>query len=89
MYILGYPTGYSQPNFPIKWSQKVAMVWCGDHHGENLPETRTDISGSSCQRPSNRRRHAAVADDWCWGAEAEGEAIAGDGRCSTQGAAEY
>jgi len=32
---------------------------------------------------------AAVADDWCRGAEADGEAIAGDGRCSTQGAVEY
>jgi hypothetical protein len=30
-----------------------------------------------------------LADDWCWGAESEGEAIAGDGRCSTQGAAQY
>ena len=36
-----------------------------------------------------RQIAVAVADDWCWGAESEGKAIAGDGRCSTQGAAEY
>ena len=47
--ILGYPTGYSQPNTPIKWNAKK----CGAdiivvRHGEPLPDSRTDISGSSC-----------------------------------------
>ena len=64
--------------------------WCG-----------TDIiTGNLCPIPAHTYRaimpeskdpriDAAVADDWCWGAETESEAIAGDGRCSTQGAAEY
>ena len=30
----------------------------------------------------NARFDAAVADGWCWRAEAKGEADAGDGRCS-------
>ena len=52
------------------------------------------ITGNLCPIPAHAHIGAimpetAVADDWCWGAEAEGEAIAGDGRCSTQGAAEY
>jgi len=47
--ILGYPTGYSQPNTPIKWNAKK----CGAdiivvRHEEPLPDSRTDISGSSC-----------------------------------------
>ena len=64
----------------------------------------TIITGNLCPIPAHshfgfrattpesrdpRRIDAAVVDDWCWGAEAEGEAIAGDGRCSTQGAAEH
>ena len=35
----------------------------------------------------SRQIDAAVAEDWCWSAESEGEAIAGDGGCLTQGAA--
>ena len=52
-----------------------------------LPDSRTcTYRGHNVRGP---RIDAAVADDWCWGAEADGEAIAGDGRCLTQGAAEY
>ena len=57
------------------------------------------ITGNLCPIPAQtyrghdardpRQIDAAVADDWCRGAEADGEAIAGDGRCSTQGAVEY
>ena len=52
------------------------------------------ITGNLCPIPAHAHIGAimpetAVADDWCWGAESEVEAIAGDGRCSTQGAAEY
>ena len=58
--------------------QKVAVVrWCG-----------VDIiTGNLCPIPAHARIGAimsetAVAEDWCRCAEAEGEAIAGDGRCS-------
>ena len=76
---------------PQKWSQKVA-AWCGHHRGADI------ITGNLCPIPAQTYRghhardpriDAAVADDWCWGAESERAAIAGDGRCSTQGAAEY
>ena len=83
--ILGYPTGYSQPHTPNKPSQKMA-AWCGHHRGADI------ITGNLCPIPAHDRDpriDAAVADDWCWGAESESAAIAGDGRCSTQGAAEY
>ena len=81
--ILGYPTGYSQPNTPIKWNAKK----CGAdiivvRHGEPLPDSRTDISGSSC--PPSPTTGAGAQNPM-----GHGEAIAGNGRCSTQGAAEY
>jgi len=38
--------------------------WFGHHHGEPLPDSRTDARDP---------RDAAVADDWCWGAEAESD----------------
>tara|TARA_B100000513_G_scaffold72369_1_gene29079 strand:- start:11 stop:202 length:192 start_codon:yes stop_codon:yes gene_type:complete len=58
-------------------------VRCGHHRGA--------ARGTFARFP---HRHIgvimpAVADDWCWGAKAEGQAIAGERRCSTQGAAEY
>ena len=79
--ILGYPTGYSQHNTPKNGNVKSAVsvhITRGTfarfpHHHANDP----------------RQNDAAVADDWCWGAESDGEAFAGDGRCSTQGAAGY
>ena len=68
---------------------KVAVVSvCGHHHREALHDSRTfTFRGHDARDP--RRIDAAVADDWCWHAEAEGEAIAGDERCSTHGAAGY
>ena len=38
-HILGYPTGYSQPNTPIKWQRKKVAVSAGSvcpHHTGNL-----------------------------------------------------
>ena len=80
-------------------TQKVA-VWhvpllrvdiCRHHHGEPLPDSRTfKFRGNDAKDP--RQIDAAVADGWCWGAEAEGEAIAGDAHSatlSTQSAPEY
>jgi len=51
------------------------------------------ITGNLCPIPAHAHIGAimpetAVADDLCWGAKADGKAIAGDGRCSTQGVAE-
>jgi len=67
------------PHFMV--TQKVAVVSvCRHHHVCPIP-AHAHIGAIMPQ--------TAVADDWCWGAEAEGEPIAGDGRCSTQGAAEY
>ena len=87
-YKMFWGTQVPYTNIPIKWSQKVAVArWCG-----------ADITGNFCPIPAQTYRchhagdpriDAAVADNWCWGAEAEGQAIAGDGRCLTQGAAEY
>ena len=52
---------------------------------------RTSSRGTFARFPHRHIRviMPAVADDWCWGAESQREAIAGDGRCSMQGAAEY
>ena len=68
---------------------KVAVVSvCGHHHREALHDSRTfTFRGHDARDP--RRIDAAVADGWCWGAEAEGEALAEDGLCSTQSVAEY
>ena len=51
IHILGYPTRYSQPNFPIKWSQKVAMVWCGDHTGKICPKPAQTYRGHHARDP--------------------------------------
>jgi|TARA_B100000524_G_scaffold239058_1_gene127552 hypothetical protein len=64
----------------VVWCGHFTVVWCGNFHG-NL-----------CPIPAHARDpriDAAVADDWCWGAESEREAIAADGRYSAQGVAEY
>ena len=76
---------HSQPNTTIKWSQKVA-VWCLAASRGLWLDFRTFRGLNGRYR---RRINAAFADDWCWRAEAEGEAIAGDGPYLTQGAAEY
>ena len=82
--VVGCPTGYNQPNSntPNKMvTQKVLYTGsvCAQHTGNLCPIHANDP----------RQNDAAVADDWCWGAESDGEAFAGDGRCSTQGAAGY
>jgi len=68
--ILGYPTGYSQPNTPNIWSQK----WCR-HHAVVVRTSSREIFARLADSRTDARdpRDAAVADDWCWGAEAEGE----------------
>ena len=48
-------SGYSQPHTPIKykWSQKVAVAWCGHHRGVHI------ITGNLCPIPAvgyNSRR---------------------------------
>ena len=70
-------------------TQKVAVVSVyRHHHGEMLPDSRTfTFRGHDAE--DSRQIDAAVADGWCWGAEAEGEALAEDGLCSTQSVAEY
>ena len=56
-------------------SQKVTVwVWClsVDIHGDPLPDSRTfTFRGHDARDP--RRNDAAVANDWCWGAESDGE----------------
>ena len=48
----------------------MVSVLCRHHHGEPLPDSRTfTFLGRNATDP----RDVAVADDWCWGAEAEGE----------------
>ena len=80
IFILGYPTGYSQPNTPNKWKRKKVRR-LSTSHGEPLPESCITF-----------RRHDA--DDLRQN-DAAGEDIAGPsqgasaGRCSTQGAADY
>ena len=68
--ILGYPTGYSQPNTPNIWSQK----WCR-HHAVVVRTSSREIFARLADSRTDARdpRDAAVADDLCWGAEAEGE----------------
>ena len=57
--ILGYPTGYSQPNTPIKWSQKVAVVWGDFRHGSLCPcREWTAHSGSVASKEDPDRRPA-------------------------------
>ena len=73
--ILGYPTGYSQPNTPIKWQRKKVAVSAGSvcphHTGKICPKPAQTYRGHHARDP---RIDVAVADDcWCWGAEAEGE----------------
>ena len=67
-------------------TQKLAVVFVDIITGNLCPIPAQTYQGHHARDP---RIDAAVADDWCWGAESEGEAIAGDRRCSTQGAAEY
>jgi len=73
----------SQPTPQLMVTQKMAMWrWGGvrSHRGaaSPIPGSRT-VRGLSVRC---RRIDAAVADGWCWRAEAKGEADAGDGRCS-------
>ena len=61
--------------------------------GANIIVVRTS-RGTFARFPHRHIRviMPAVADDWCWGAESDGERQSPetvDGRCSTQGAAEY
>jgi len=85
--------GTASPTPPLNGNAKSGgadiMRWCGaDTSSRNLcPIPAQTYRGYYAKDP--RLIDAAVADDWCWGAESEGQAIAGDGRCSTQGAAEY
>ena len=76
------------PTAPLNGSANSGGDVYPHHRGDPLPDSRTfTFRGHDTRVP--RRIDAAVADDWCWGAESGGEAIAGDGRCSTQGATEY
>ena len=43
----------------------IRCWWFEHHHEEPLPDSR--------RIDARDPRDAAVADDWCWGAEAEGE----------------
>ena len=63
-----------------KCGADIMRWWCGHQSSRNLcPIPAQTYRGHHARDP---RIDTAVADDWCWGAEAEGQAIAGDGRCS-------
>ena len=65
-------------------TQKLAVVFVDIITGNLCPIPAQTYQGHHARDP---RIDAAVADDWCWGAESEGQAIVGDGHCSTQDAA--
>ena len=65
--VVGCPTGYNQPNSntPNKMvTQKVLYTGsvCAQHTGNLCP----------IHANNPRQNDAAVADDWCWGAEPDG-----------------
>ena len=79
-------TNHENDNEPRRTAFALIMKPTRESDGAPTPRKNQTSRGHHAGDP---RIDAAVADDcWCLGAESDGEAIAGDGRCPTQGAAE-